>query len=159
MKPPNDDVVQAIQDCLRHERTAIEYFHDMERAAKRRGWKEIKKRFDKWVARAKCRRHELLDVLYEYDTVPDPASDTYEMPFPDFEPTKVFSDVRDFFQSAIDCYNKGIPILYEAGVFGKPLSALDCNLKGNECGLLKCEQILGMIKDLGGDEEYLAEQF
>jgi hypothetical protein len=155
MKPPSPDVLNALQECLRYERTAFEYFHDLEHAMERRGWKELEKLLDKWVDKARRRRHRLIKRIYEYDAIPDPASDSYEI---EFLPSKFLDSIQDLAQSAIDCYTKGIPVLFDAKAFGKPLKTMMLNLKCNQALLLSCEQILQQIETLGGDAAYLAEQ-
>lgn len=121
----------------------------------RRGWKHIEKRLDKWVDHARERRHRLIKRIYEYDAIPDPASDTYKVKF---APSEIFADIRDLAAETIDIYTSGIKTLFDSETFGKPLMTLKKNLACNQKMLLHCEQVLGQIESLGGDSEYLSEQ-
>lgn len=156
MKPPSPEVLDALQECLRFERTAFEYLHDLEHAMERRGWKKIEKRLDKWVDRARERRHRLIKRIYEYDAIPNPDSDSYKVTF---DPAEMFADIKDFAAAAIETYDKAIVVLFDAEAFGKPLGTLKKNLACNQHVFLKCEQILQQIESLGGAAEYLSEQF
>lgn len=155
MKVPSPDILDALQQCLRIERTAFEYLHDLEHAMERRGWRLLEKRLDKWVDHARCRRHRLIKRIYEYDEIPNPDSDRYEV---QFVPSEMFASIRDFATEAIATYTESTKVLFDAEVFGKPLMTLKRNLSSNQKMLLHCEQILQQIKSLGGDAEYLSEQ-
>lgn len=155
MKPPSPEVLQCLQDCLRDERTAFEYFHDQEHQFERLGWKCLEHKLDCWVEAARKRRHRLIKRIYEYDAIPSPESDSYIV---GSAPSHVFADILDFTQSIMECYGKGIQVLMKAEAFGKPLKTLFRNLACNQHVLLECEKIVQQIKTLGGDAEYLSEQ-